>query len=437
MNDVDNVEVLIERLRVGDFENLEKIPDVEIAYLLPDLSDAQQDRLLISLDKERRAEILSEADDSVQKSIIDRFETAQVAEMIGELAPDDGADILEALPDKESREVLNQMDSASSKEMEELLHHDPESAGGLMTPDCILLNAEYTAEEAIHAARDALDAEMVAYVYIVDSQGRLEGVVSLRHLLMANPSALLSDIIVRDVVSVHLDDHKSSVAELAMKYHYVALPVVDEENRFKGIVTVDDIMDVMEEEASEDIFRLAGTESGSPTLESVMSRVKKRLPYLLVTLVGGGMAALILRQFKNEIEALVMLSYFIPVVIGMAGNVGVQCSTVVVRGLATGEIIPSRFSKVFVHEVKVGLSLSFVFCLLSSLIVYFIEPSIAITVGIGMASGIIMASTVGTAVPLFCEKMDFDPALAAGPFVTTTNDMLGVLVYLQVAKWLI
>jgi magnesium transporter len=426
----------------GHWEKVSQIPAVELAHLLPDLSLEEQDHLLENQSLERVAAILSEADEAITKPLLERWTASSVADVVGSLNPDDGVDLLASLSDQESREVLKLVENNRAREVQSLLDYDPESAGGLMTPDCIRLPESFTVEEALTAVRDGLDAEMVNYIYVLDSQEHLRGIVSMRDLLNADSRSTLDKVMVKEFVSVQLNDDKEDVVETARKYDFLALPVLDNQGYFKGIITVDDILDVLDEEASEDMYRMAGTGAGTPTLEPVIVRVGKRLPYLGVTLFGGACAAVVFKQFSQHLNQLATLSYFVPMVIGMAGNVGVQSSTVVVRGLATGSIVPQRFWKVFKHEICVGGVLALFFCLFSTLIVFYchdffgVEADFAWYVGAGMASSISLAAVVGTSVPLLCEKFGIDPALAAGPFVTTTNDVIGVFVYLQIAKFL-
>lgn len=432
----------VELVRQGRWDELQKCAPVELALHLPDLDASEQDALLSHLSRELQAEILSEAGAAVRQGILERWEPSEVAALVPHLSLDDGADLLSRLDEDHSREVLGHVGPAQAREVEELLAYPGDSAGGMMTPDCIRLPQGFSAEEALQAVRNSLDAEMVSYIYVLDTQGRLQGVVSLRDLLISKPGATLTQIMTREFIAVGVEDDREKVTEMARKYNFVALPVVDAEGRLKGIITVDDILDVMEEEASEDMFRLAGTGPGSPTLEPVLGRVMKRLPFLAITLGGGSASAWILSQFQDQLTSLAQLSFFIPMVIGMAGNVGVQSSTVVVRGLATGEITDRRFLKVMGHELSVALWLALAFCTVSMAAVYLlherlhVQPEFSWVVGLGMASGILMAAVTGTFVPLSCSKMGVDPALAAGPFVTTINDLTGVLVYLQVARWL-
>ncbi|MGE4158266.1 MAG: magnesium transporter [Planctomycetota bacterium] len=432
----------VELVRQGRWEEVERFAPVELALHLPDLSTEEQDALLARLGRELQAEVLSEADVSVRRTILERWEPSDVAALVPHLPLDDGADLLEKLDEDHSREVLDHVGPAQAREVEELMSHPSDSAGGMMTPDCIRLPQGFTAEEALGAVRNSLDAEMVSYIYVLDAQGCLQGVVSLRGLLMARPHETLSQIMTRDFIAAHVDDDREKVTEMARRYNFVALPVVDGMGRLKGIITVDDILDVMEEEASEDMFRLAGTGMGNPTLEPSLARVMKRLPFLAITLGGGSASAWILSQYQDQLTSLAQLSFFIPMVIGMAGNVGVQSSTVVVRGLATGEITDRRFLKVMGHELSVALWLALAFCTVSMVAVYGLHDRLHVAaefswvVGLGMASGILMAAISGTFIPLSCAKLGVDPALAAGPFVTTINDITGVLVYLQVARWL-
>jgi magnesium transporter len=312
-----------------------------------------------------------------------------------------------------------------------------------MTTEYISLPADIPVEEAITRLREiAPKAETIYYVYVVDDSGCLIGVISLRDLIASSDGTVLKDIMRRNVISVNAALDQEEVARVVSKYDLLAVPVIDDHDRLLGIITVDDVIDVLEQEATEDIYRLAGASEveGMELTEAPVSKVVRlRLPWLLISMAGGIISGSIIGAYKSTLEAIVMLAVFIPVIMGMGGNVGTQSSTIFVRGLATGEIDRSEIWPYFFREIRVGLAMGLICGTLISFIAYFWQGNmyLGLVVGISMLITISVATLIGTLVPTLLNMANIDPAITAGPFVTTIKDFTGLLIYFLVASMFI
>lgn len=426
-------------------EGLLEFHPVEIAEVLSDFDDRDASRILAALPAEIAAETLTEIDPVTREKILDETPEQQISELVETLPPDEGADILDLLSDSERREVLDSLEPEQARELERLEKYDPESAGGLMTTRFVAVKKVTTVEEALAQVRGNTELETFHYVYVVDDEGHLGGVVTARAMVASPGATSVADIMETDVVSVRTKEDQETVASLVRKYNLTALPVVDDADRLVGMVTVDDIIDVIDEEFSEDIFRLAGTYATHPTREPVWRRILLRLPWLVVTLAGGLVVALVGKKFEARLEAIVTVFLFWPAINAMGGNVGIQSSTIVVRGLATGEVLFSRLFKVLFGEIRVGAAIGFFFGILSMGLVYVAGPLIVgdangpdplllgVAVGISMMVGVVASALVGTLVPMLCWRIGIDPAITAGPFVTVLNDIFCTSIYFTVA----
>jgi magnesium transporter len=314
-----------------------------------------------------------------------------------------------------------------------------DSAASIMTTDVFTLHQNIIAYEAIKELQKQEKSEMVFYLYITDDDNRLTGVISLRDLVTTPPETSLIDIMTKNVVSVRPETDQEEVAKIVARYNYLAVPVVDMDDSMLGIVTVDDVVDVIREEATEDFLQMAGAgKDREILLKSSWENVKSRFPWLFASWVGGVLAAFIIGKFEHMLETTVALAAFIPVIIGMGGNVGTQSSTIVVRGIATGRVEAGGEVKLVFKELRVGLILGILYgILLGGLtLLPFVESpaSLGIIVGLSICSSMLIASCVGTVVPLVLQKIDVDPAIATGPFVTTSIDILGVTLYFLIAS---
>ena len=418
---------------------LDDLHPTEVAEVLEELDLDDRKRVFSILDNEVAIEVLDELDDEAKQELLGGLGRQRLHALVKDMPSDEAADLLILMPPKESEELLSAVEEEQAIDLRELVEYPPDTAGGIMTKDYLAITAEHTAADAIETIRATPDAEVINYMYVLNEKEKLMGVLSLRDILQAKPDARLGAIAKADVVAVRTDADQEEVARALDKYDFAAIPVVDKGNVLRGIVTYDDVIDVMEEEASEDIYRLAGTAAHRPTREPAPRRVMLRLPWLLITLAGGIISSQIMLSFGQTLQAVVSITFFVPVINGMGGNVGLQSSTVVVRGLATGEVHASRVMGVILKEILVG-SMIGVICggAVAAFALITQEGSeLGLAVGLAMFCGITVAALTGTAIPLLCERVGVDPALAAGPFITTLNDITCLTIYLTTATLLV
>jgi magnesium transporter len=397
----------------------------------------RRDIFTLITDKHHAAEILSEMDDSFRIELVKQLTQEQTIELFSEMATDDLADVLGLLPDDLTNEIVALMEPESTQELETIMGYPEDTAGGIMIPESFALHEETTVEEAISILQHSENSEMVFYVYVVDDDRHLKGVCSLRQLLMVNPGKQLKDFMIQQVVSVLPETDQEEVARLVGRYNILALPVVDEDNHLLGIVTVDDIIDVIREEATEDFLQMAGAgRDREILLKSTAEESRARFPWLFATWIGGIIASFIVGAHNELLEQVVALAAFMPIIAGMGGNVGTQSATIVIRGLATGRVNIREAWKVIFKEFKVGLILGLSYGVALIILVNFLYPfsglKVAMVVGIGISAVMILAALVGTIAPIILDKFNVDPAIATGPFVTTSIDILGLLIYFNI-----
>lgn len=424
---------------------LGKTRSEDIAHALP-LLVARERRQVFDLlgSHDLQAQVLSEVDDGLIQELIEPMPIQAVVTILHEVAADDVADIMAALGEDHVAKILEAMQDAESDEVEDLMGYDPESAGGIMSPDFFSLHRDTRVADAITALQEQDDdVEMAFYVYVTNENGQLVGIVSLRQLVMSKPRKLLSEIMEHDCITVPLHADQEEVAQIVARYNFLAVPVVDEANKLLGIVTVDDIIDVLYEEATEDILKLAGAGQEVSPSAPARDHVRMRYPWLMASCFGGFCAAMIMDPFLESLG--VFLALFVPVVMGMAGNVGIQSSTIVVRGLAMGQIDISQSMDIIRREIVVGCFLGVGYGLLVGLAAggysYLNGTSAdlsnvafyALCVGSSLMTAILIAATLGTAIPIGLHRLGVDPAVATGPFVTTALDILGILAYFGIA----
>ncbi len=386
-------------------------------------------------------DFLSELDQSIMLELVEDLTPQYMVAILKEMDLDDAADLLEALPEEVANEIRTLMEKEDREDVDELLQYDPESAGGLMSPDFMALDEEMTVGQAIQKVQErSEEKEMAFYLYIVrGDEEHLAGVLSLRELLMHQPYRLLKNIMNPNVVAVSTEMDRAKVAHIVSKYNFLAVPVVDSSFKLVGIVTVDDIIDVIREEATEEFLQMAGAGKDQEILlKSTMDNAMTRAPWLFASWVGGVMAVLIISFFEHELQKVIVLAAFIPIVMGMGGNIATQSSTIVVRGIATGRINMKALSQVIFKEMRVGLLLGSVYGLFLGVLAFFgysDPPELGLVVGLSVLFAMTLASTVGTFVPLVLRRLNIDAAIATGPFVTTAIDILGVYGYFMIAKF--
>nr|MDA3786162.1 magnesium transporter [Deltaproteobacteria bacterium] len=363
------------------------------------------------------------------------------AVVVEDMSPDDAADFLEHLPDDFATQIRNLMGRKDREEVEDLLQYDSDTAGGRMSPDFLALDEELSVEEAIKWVQEnSEELEMAFYLYITHGdEGQLAGVRSLRELLTHKPYRQLKNIMNTNVISVTTDTDQEEVAHIVSRYNILAVPVVDSAYKMMGIITVDDIIDVIREEATEDFLQLAGAgKDREILLKSTLDNAVTRAPWLFASWIGGLLAVFLINFFQDELQQVLALAGFIPIIVGMGGNIGTQSSTIVVRGLATGRINLNELSKVVFKEVRVGVLLGTLYGIMLGGVAFFSfadSGKLGLVVGLSVVFAMTLAATVGAFVPLVLKRLDIDAAIATGPFVATSIDILGVSAYFLIAKF--
>lgn len=428
-------------LRRGAATNLKKalgkIHPADIAHLFRYFDPKDQTKLLgLIPERDQASDVFSELESDSQAKLAQLLEKDFLISLVQLMADDDSAELLRGLPEDFAEEILSALHRDQSDDVEQLLGYDEDTAGGIMSTDVFALGQDLTVKQAIEYLQDAEDYEMVFYVYVVDEHNHLVGVLSLRQLLTVSPATELSRLMTTDVLRVRTDMDQEDVAALVAKYNILAIPVVDEHGKLMGLITVDDVIDVMRDEATEDIFRMAGTSEEELLYGYKSFHVARlRLPWLLTTLAGGVVTGSLMWYYKATLEQVIMLISFIPVITGMGGNVGGQTSTIIVRGFATGRIDFSMLRQVFFKELRVGLIMGLVCGLVIAAvaIIWHQNVYLGLVVGLAMAIAISVAACMGVLVTAFFKKVGIDPAIASSPFVQTINDITGILIYFSTA----
>ncbi|WP_435892199.1 magnesium transporter [Peribacillus simplex] len=370
------------------------------------------------------------------ESLLAEMNPSYVADMLSHMYADDAADVLNEINDEQAVSYLTIMDDEAASEIQELLNYEEYTAGSIMTTEFIAIEANETARSAMKILkREAPQAETIYYVFVTDQDKKLLGVLSLRTLIIADEDALIGDLMDDRVVSVPVSEDQEEVARKIRDYNFLAVPVVDFQNHLLGIITVDDIIDVMDEEASDDYSKLAGVPDLDHVDKSPFSAAKKRLPWLIILLFLGLLTASLIGRFEETLSQKAILAVFIPLIGGMAGNTGTQALAVAVRGIATGELEQASKWKLVIREAGTGLITGLTCGTAIVFIVYIWQGDLmlGLLVGISIFITLIVATLAGSLVPLLMHKMKIDPAVASGPFITTINDIISVLIYFGLA----
>ena len=400
--------------------------------------DEQLQVFNIMKENEHTAEFLVELDDTLIANLLEDQSPKRIAALLEQAPANDQSYILGTLEDEQAQSVIELLKTEEQEEIEELMGYPEDSAGAMMTTDVFTLYQESTCRDALKTLQDQEKAEMVFYLYITDEDDGLVGVASLRALATTPSDTLLKDIMIKRVHSVRPETDQEDVAQIVAQYNYLAVPVLDADGHLIGLVTVDDVVDVIREEATEDFLQMAGAgKDREILLKSSWENAKARLPWLFASWIGGIIAVSIIGRFEYMLENIIALAAFIPVIIGMGGNIGTQSSTIIVRGMATGRIKIGSEIKILMKEIRVGLILGGLYGLMLGVFAKFrfidADPMLGVVVGLSIGSSMLIAVTVGTFIPMFLRKIDIDPAIATGPFVTTSIDILGVLLYFVIA----
>ena len=411
----------------------------DIAELFNDLSVDEQSYVINLLDNEISADILLELEEDDRRKILKSFSAKEIAEeVINEMDTDDAADIISELSDKQKVEVISQIeDQEHAKEIVELLRYDEDTAGGLMGKEFVKVNKDWSIINAVkQMRRQAEDMEEVFSIYVVDEEDKLLGLLSLKKLLTTSANAKVEDVYTDKIQYVNTFTDDEEVANMITKYDLYEIPVVDELMRLVGVITVDDVIDVIREDADEDYQLAAGITQNVDSDDSIWKLTKARLPWLLLALVGSFVAVNVSQSFSNAMNFYPQLFFFTPLVAAMAGNVGVQSSAIIVQGLANNNITGSIWKRLGKEMILALLNSSVlaIVLLFGSHFIMNTTYEISSTIVLALVTVMILASLIGTFIPIMLNKYGVDPAIATGPFITTSNDIFGLLIYFSIAK---
>ncbi|MFD2830072.1 magnesium transporter [Corticicoccus populi] len=405
-----------------------------------ELEEADKAKLYGMLSPEEVSDFFDtiEMDEDEYDALFYEMDARYAASMLGSMQYDNAVDILNELPKSKVTSFLALMDKEDARQIRDLLNYDEDTAGGIMTTEFVSVTSSMSVREAMrHLKVVAPDSETIYYVFVVDDDRRLAGIVSLRELIIADDDEYIGDIMNERVVSVLVSDDQEDAAQIMRDYDFLALPVLDYQDHLVGIITADDIMDVIDEEASEDYSRLAGMSETERTTDSSVETAKKRLPWLVGLTFMGMITATMLTAFEDTLAQVAILGAFIPVIGGMAGNTGTQSLAVAVRGISTGEIKEESKLKLALREMGSGVMTGFVCGVILFLIITLLfreQILIGAIVSFSLLIAMTIATLMGTLVPLIMDKFGIDPAIASGPFITTGNDIISLLIYFSLAN---
>ena len=431
----------LELVKLSDEKSIVKIfsnyHHADIAEILEELNSDDATYIIKLLDSEKTSDVLMELDDDYREKILKNLSIQEIAEEVEELDSDDATDIISELPEEKQKKVISKISDAEHKaDIKELLKYDEDSAGGLMAKELIKVNENWTVTRCVKEMRSqASEVTRVHSVYVVDNDDILLGRLSLKDLLVANPKTKIKSIYKKNVDHVYDTDSAESVASTMQKYDLGAIPVVNKKKKLLGRITIDDIVDLIKEEAEEDYQLAAGILQDVDVDDTIFELTKARLPWLIVGLIGGIGAAFVMVGFDEILIQNEILFYFTPLIAAMAGNVGVQSSAIIVQGLANDDIRGSINNRLF-KETLLSILNGVILAILLFLFIYFWkgDTNIALALSVALVAVVIVAGIIGTFIPLFLNKRGIDPAIATGPFITTSNDIFGILIYFMVAK---
>lgn len=443
LQDLVRKELLI-FLELGDLQSaksiLTPVQPADIAQAIEGLPEAMQALVFRLLPKTEAIEVYEYLDYSVQEHLIEELKSQDVCDIVDKMSPDDRARLFDELPAKVVNRLLEQLSPAQRQATALLLGYEAGTAGRIMTPELIHIKEHLTVSEAIERIRrQAHLSEIIYYLYVTDSVRRLTGIVSLRELVVSQPEQTIGEIMTREVVFVYTDTDQEEVAKLIQIYDFLALPVVDKEQRLVGIITVDDVIDILEEETTEDIYALGGgvqSDGDNYFQMSLLQVARKRVVWLFILLITNTITGTIIKSQENILQQVVILTAFMPLLTGTGGNVGAQSSTVVIRGMSTDEIRSLKVWEVIGREAIAGAFLGLMLGTIATVWAYFLQDrlEVALTVGISLVAISVIASVSGSALPFLLRSLRLDPALMSAPFITTAVDVLGVLIYFKLAR---
>lgn len=447
-NTIDRIQELLENEDMAPqlAEELNSYHEADIADIFQLLKPEERLACFLKLEEEKAADVIEYLPPQLQVEILGDIDETLASRLISKLPHDEAADVLGDMEDDETETYLDKLPEKFSSEIRELLTYNEDTAGGIMNPLVLTVSHNMTVKDALDTIRIKAEKDSMElyYVYVIDKHEHLLGVVSLRTLLTTPVDLIIADIMTRDIVKIHVDDYQGHIADIFMKYQFNALPVVDLYNHLKGIVTWDDIQDIVEEETTDEILTSSGivTDLGDDCDDDVLTgslghSIKARIPWLFITLLGEFIAVSVTNKYDHTFTALPVIAAFMPLLAGLGGNIGTQSITLMVRGMSTGQVTLSSGWKYIWRETLTGVSIGLIFGVLVALVTWGWQHHIelGLIVGLAMALNMTIATMIGTCTPLILKKLKIDPAVASGPVIATTIDVIGLAVYLTLVTW--
>ncbi|RMF58949.1 MAG: magnesium transporter [Calditrichaeota bacterium] len=429
----DNLKYLLDHDQLEFVRNiLADLHAADIADLVERLDRESRKKIFTLLPSEIASEVLAELEDAPKEEVLEGMDSAQIAELVNEMDSDDATDVVSELSVEKATEVLSQVEPESSEEIQELLAYAEDTAGGIMAKEYIAVNADSTVQEAIEMLRKQREeVEEIYQIYVVDDFGTLVGAVSLKELILADPQTYIREIMDEEIIAIDYNIDQEEVAHIFEKYNLVSAPVVDHRHKLIGRITIDDVVDVINEETDEDIARIAGVGEEEILEESALKIAQARLPWLIISFFGEIISAFIMDFYSLTLGQILASAFFIPIVMAMGGSSGQQSAVIVVRGLATGEISIKDIRRRLLREIRTSIINGIVIAILILTVVTFWQNDVQFgaVLAISLLVIILNASIFGAIIPFLFKKINVDPALATGPFVATFNDVIGLLIY--------
>ncbi len=442
---ISTVVRLIQRRAFPNLRNIiAKTHSADIARWFPRLRFEEKSSLFtLLIEEQRMGEVLCELNATNINEFVEETEPETVAIVLHTIPADDVTQILSDIPEEKKEELLNLIEGTTSENVERLLEYEEKTAGAIMSPNYFALPQETTAAEATEMIRDLTEIDIppiTFYVYVIDEENTLKGVLSLRQLVQTKPDTPLKDLMTSHLYTVHTDMPQETVARAVARYNLLAIPVINSIGKLVGVVTIDDIVDVIREENTEDMLKMAGTGDLDITSRSIFRNTRARLPWLLASFAGGLLAVYVIGIFEAQLKQIAALAAFIPIIMGMGGNIGTQSSTIIVRSIAIGEVGIKDTWRVLWREFSTGALLGTTYGMLLGGFAYLFPQfrefawKLPLVVALAVFVNMVIAATVGTIIPMFFKRVDIDPAVATGPFVTTAIDVIGIFTYFLFAN---
>ncbi len=442
---ISTVVRLIKRRAFPNLRNIiAKSHSADIARWFPSLRSEEKNSLFtILIEENRMGEVLCELNSTDINDFVDETEASVVANVLRTMPTDDVTRVLSDIDAEKKTELLDLIEGANVEHIEQLLEYEEKTAGAIMSPNFFALTEETTAAEATEQIRELTEVELppiTFYVYVVDAENKLKGVLSLRQLVATKPDTPLKDLMTTHLYTVHTDMLQETVAKAVARYNLLAIPVINTIGHLVGVVTIDDVVDVIREENTEDMLKMAGTGDLDITSRSIFRNTRARLPWLLASFGGGLLAVYVIDIFEAELHQIAALAAFIPIIMGMGGNIGTQSSTIIVRSIAIGEVNLKDTWRVLWREFSTGALLGTAYGVLLGGFAYLVPQfreyawKLPLVVALAIFVNMVIAATVGTIIPMFFKRVRIDPAVATGPFVTTAIDIIGIFAYFMLAK---